>query len=602
MRRYLTLWLELFGVSWRGARSLTAASLAAVVGTTVVSAGAALALRAAVDASASGTVRTAALGAAGAALAYALTMVLQDVTSTLTNTAADQVGRLHLNPRIHEDIAELEGLEHLERSDFLDRVTVVQGAAGKLLSVFWKAVVATGSILRILIAMLILGALSPWLLLLIAFAVVPVWCNSRGQRRLKEAELATAEAFRLQQHLFDLAVDPAGAKELQISGASATVARRQAEVWDELMAHRGHAQLLAAAWRLAGWATFAVAFVGGLALLVQSSAPGHGTAGDLVLLVTTAAGLRQSVQTAVTSTSDTAGAARIVEPYLWLREYAAAHRKADAGSLETPKRLREGLILQDVSYLYPGTEQPALDRLSLSVPAGSVVAVVGEYGSGKTTLVKLLCKFYRPDAGRILVDGKDLNDLETSGWRARSSAAFQDFGRFRTTFSETVGLGDLTHISDRERIEEALHAADAMDLVSRLPHGLDTQLGVELGGVNLSEGQWQRTALARASMRRDPLLFVLDEPTASLDAPSEQSIFERYMTRARALASTTGAITIIVSHRFSTVTDADLILVLDKGRLVESGTHDELMRVGGRYADLYGIQSTAYSTAGKRPA
>ncbi|MEV5568255.1 ABC transporter ATP-binding protein, partial [Streptomyces sp. NPDC052196] len=369
---------------------------------------------------------------------------------------------------------------------------------------------ATGSILRILIAMLILGALSPWLLLLIAFAAVPVWCNHCGQRRLKEAEVATAESFRLQQHLFDLAVDPAGAKELQVSGAAATVVRRQADVWDELMARRGRAQLLAAAWRLAGWAIFAVAFVGGLALLVHRTAQGHGTAGDLVLLVTTAAGLRQSVQTAVTSTSDTAGAARVVEPYLWLREYAAAHRETDAGSLATPERLREGLVLQDVSYVYPGTEMPALDRVSLSVPAGSVVAVVGEYGSGKTTLVKLLCKFYRPDAGRILVDGTDLCELETSGWRARSSAAFQDFGRFRTTFSETVGLGDLRHIGDRERIEEALHAADAMELVSRLPHGLDTQLGVELGGVNLSEGQWQRTALARASMRRDPLLFVLD--------------------------------------------------------------------------------------------
>jgi ATP-binding cassette subfamily B protein len=193
------------------------------------------------------------------------------------------------------------------------------------------------------------------------------------------------------------------------------------------------------------------------------------------------------------------------------------------------------------------------------------------------------------------VDDTDLAELDTDDWRARSSGAFQDFGRFHTRFAEAVGLGDLPYVQDRSRIETAVREADAEALVARLPKGLDSQLGREFDGVDLSEGQWQKTALARASMRTDPLLFVLDEPTASLDAPSEDAIFRRYMRRARHLSDRTGAITVIVSHRFSTVTGADLILVLADSRLVEHGNHAELLALGGRYADLYSIQATAYA-------
>jgi ATP-binding cassette subfamily B protein len=227
-----------------------------------------------------------------------------------------------------------------------------------------------------------------------------------------------------------------------------------------------------------------------------------------------------------------------------------------------------------------------------------VVAVVGEYGSGKTTLVKLLCKFYRPDSGTIRIDGTDLDDVDTAAWRSRTSVAFQDFGRYHTTLREAIGLGDISRAGAAGRVEDAVRAADAEALAARLPEGLDSQLGREFGGAELSEGQWQKTALARACMRPDPVLFMLDEPTASLDAPSEHAIFERYMARARDLADRMGAITIIVSHRFSTVAGADLILVMESGRLIESGTHAVLAASGGRYAELYGIQAAAYAPQG----
>jgi ABC-type multidrug transport system fused ATPase/permease subunit len=340
---------------------------------------------------------------------------------------------------------------------------------------------------------------------------------------------------------------------------------------------------------------FSLAFLCGLAVAVHLAVTGRGTPGDIVMTITVASSLIGSVQLAVQQTTAAAGARRLIEPYLWLRDYVTAERSQTSGSRPAPERLTHGIDLDHVSYTYPGTDRKALDDVTARIPAGTVVAIVGEYGSGKTTLVKLLQKFYRPTEGAIRVDGTDLRQLDTRGWRSRSTAVFQDFGRFRTVLAESIGIGDLSHVADRTRIAEAVRAAAAQPVVDAQPQGLDTQLGRALGGVELSEGQWQKTALSRAMMRRDPLLIALDEPTASLDAPSEQEIFQRHMAHARETAARSGAITVIVSHRFATVTGADLILVLSRGRLVEAGSHEALMAAAGHYAELYGLQAAAYA-------
>jgi ATP-binding cassette subfamily B protein len=236
-----------------------------------------------------------------------------------------------------------------------------------------------------------------------------------------------------------------------------------------------------------------------------------------------------------------------------------------------------------------------LDDVSLTLPAGTVIAVVGENGAGKTTLVKLLAKLYEPSSGFIFVDDTPLARLPAGDWRMRLAGAFQDFFRYEFRAKQTVGLGDLPRLDDEPAVIAAVDRAGAADVVASLKSGLDTQLGPTwTSGVDLSFGRWQKLALARGFMRGQPLLLVLDEPTAALDAEIEHALFERYAAAARGENSASGRITILVSHRFSTVRMADLIVVLDGTRLVEVGCHDELMAKHGPYSELYAIQAAAY--------
>jgi ATP-binding cassette subfamily B protein len=224
-----------------------------------------------------------------------------------------------------------------------------------------------------------------------------------------------------------------------------------------------------------------------------------------------------------------------------------------------------------------------------------VVAIVGENGAGKSTLVKLLAKLYSPTSGQVFVDGTDLARIDSARWRERLAGAFQDFFRFEFRAAATIGIGDLPRLDDETALVTAAERAGARDLVDALPAGLRTQLGPSWHeGVDVSYGQWQKLALARGFMRDEPLVVVLDEPTAALDVETEHQLFERYAATARE-ARKNGSVTILVSHRFSTVRMADLIVVLDGARVAEEGSHEELLARGGRYADLYRIQAAGYS-------
>jgi ATP-binding cassette subfamily B protein len=262
-----------------------------------------------------------------------------------------------------------------------------------------------------------------------------------------------------------------------------------------------------------------------------------------------------------------------------------------------PGRLGRGITIEGLRFAYPGAdENTVLGPLDLELPAGRTIALVGENGAGKTTLVKLLCAMYRPTDGRIAIDGVGLEELAPADWSERVTAAFQDFVRFQLRLAESVGVGDLARLDDPDVIRGALRRADSDALETELPDGLRTRIGNRFtGGRELSGGQWQRLALARGLMRGAPLLVVLDEPTASLDAPTETALFARYAVAAREAAAAQGTITLLVSHRFSTVRAADLIVVLDSGRVLETGSHEQLMAAGGTYAELFELQARGYA-------
>jgi ATP-binding cassette subfamily B protein len=430
---------------------------------------------------------------------------------------------------------------------------------------------------------------------LLVLAVAPLWTDRLARKVEVRTETDTADAFRLQQHLFELVTSPGPAKEIRVARVAEEIARRQSAAWQQATTRRFAARLRGAGLRALGWCVFVTGFAFALGWLIRQAASGATSVGDVIMVVTLSTAMQQQVQNVVGQFTTAMSSSMIIEPYLWLRAYSDEQRAASAGTEAPPATLHDGICLRGLTYTYPGATSPAVSYVDVTLPAGSIVALVGEHGSGKTTLVKLLCKFYELDSGTITVDGTDLAALDTASWRRRMSAAFQDFGRYpQATFAESVGLGDVTRMADQDALAGAIRAADAERVVARLPRGSATVLSPKYGGVDLSEGQWQKAALARACMRGQPLLFVLDEPTASLDAPSEHAIFEQYMAQAREQGARAGAITLIVSHRLSTVAGADLVLVLAEGRLVEQGTHTRLLRDGGRYSQMYGLQAQAY--------
>ncbi len=255
-----------------------------------------------------------------------------------------------------------------------------------------------------------------------------------------------------------------------------------------------------------------------------------------------------------------------------------------------PQPLRGEIRFENVSFAYPGAENQALTNLSFTVKAGETLAVVGRNGAGKTTLFKLICRLYDPAEGRILIDGIDIRDFEPGELRRQIGAMFQDYVDYQATAGENIGLGNLPEIANRDAVVNASKQAGSDELISHLPEGYDTALGKWFDtGVNLSGGEWQKVALARAFMREDARILLLDEPTSALDAQAEYDLFERL----RSL--THGRTAVYISHRFSTVRRADRIVFLEHGRLVEEGTHEELIRLNGRYARLFRMQAAAYT-------
>ena len=531
-----------------------------------------------------GMLRAAAIGLGVSATG---TWFLRTVSTRVQRRFRDKV-TIALESHVARLQASVATIAHHERPDYLDRLAMLRDQVFVLDHMYMSVFATCGWILRLVVTIALLASIHPALVLLALFAVPTVLTSTWRPAVERGAQERSAQSNRLARHLFTIATTAPPGKEVRVTGIGERLVTDRRAAWQ-----RGHDPIAAARWGSAWWHTLAWAIFGGAyvgAVVFVSSGLGA-PPGDVLLVL--AAGSRLSAYIGATVGEIgflrgfwMDGSRRLA----WLEDYAATFTAA--ADHPVPDVVHRGIRFDRVSFAYPGTSKLVLDDISLTLPAGKVVAIVGENGAGKTTLVKLLAKMYEPTSGAILIDEAPLARMPADAWRARLAGAFQDFFRFEFRARHTVGLGDVPRMDDEPAVVAAVGRGGAEDVVARLTSGLDTQLGPTWpGGVDVSFGQWQKLALARGFMRERPLLLILDEPTAALDAETEHALFERYAAAARGDGH---AITILVSHRFSTVRMADLIVVLDGAHLVEFGTHEELVTRRGQYAQLYGIQAAAY--------
>lgn len=487
-----------------------------------------------------------------------------------------------------------KGVEHFEEPSYLDRLEIVRtrifdiGQAPRMLG--WLVDSGGG----IVVAVVLLLTVHPVIGLVVLGGIPAALLNGRAQRRVEASREAETSRGRRALHLYDTATKPAAAKEVRVYGLRNELLERYGREWRASDRALFREEMRAGAIRAAGWLVQAAAFGLGVAVLFGGIREGTVTAGD-VFLVLGAMGLVVGQFTQMAGGLSSLG--RIARLFEHLASLEAEARPPElTGNLndQPPERIQQGITIENLNFRYATATTNALSDVNLFLPAGSVVAIVGDNGAGKSTFVKLLFGLYRPSGGRILIDGIDLNRLRLDRWRERTSACFQDYLKLELVTRESIGAGYLPLIEDERRVTSAVGRAAATDVLGALPAGLESQLGSRFGGVDLSGGQWQKIAIARAMMRDEPLLLALDEPTAALDALAEQQLFRGYANAAREFAQRNGAITILVSHRFSTVRMADVIAVLDRGRLAEFGAHDELMQARGLYAELYELQARHY--------
>lgn len=541
-------------------------------------------------------------GASQAAVSWALVVALVLVASEgvewgerLSRVGIYERTQVSLDSQLMQLTARLPSLDHCERAEYHDRVSALRADAVAVAALQNALFRIAALALQVGVTALLLARVDLVLLVIPATGLILIGAEVVSAARESDVQPEVDRLHRLGLSVLALTLDPRQAKEVRVFGNEEPIQARVAGVTGARVAledrvGRVRAQLASGAAGL-----FAVALAVVFAHLAPRALAGEIAFGGIVLAFALGAQVSGQMSGVSRSLSRLAWSLRAAERYLWIIEYAA---EADASRrpavpAPVPERVEHGLRLEGVSFRYPDATAEALSSVSVEIPGGSVVAVVGENGAGKSTLMKLLLRLHDPSAGRILVDGVDLADLDPDAWRTRCSALFQDYVCPEVTLREAVALGDLERIDDAGVLTRALERARSRDLLDEL--GLEAQLGTRFrGGRDLSAGQWQKLALARAWLYERPRILVMDEPTSALDPTAERELALAYLEEARDHAARTGCVSFLVTHRFSTVRGAGLILVLDRGRLVERGDHGALMSTGGLYAQLYSLQARGY--------
>jgi ABC-type multidrug transport system fused ATPase/permease subunit len=514
--------------------------------------------------------------------------------------------------RISEEIIRAalrpNGIEHLENPQFADRVAFLRGEASQIATVFGTVAGQAGVVIGFLLSLALLLSVSLWLLVPVIGAAllgIPQMGASRKALTVQEGKLKDQ---RMADHMVRLSTSEAAAPDIRMLGIGDWVTRRfdqsVSAVEDTMLrSERRHVLITG----LSGGVQ-AVMLVGGLGLLLWLADIGQVKPGGVVLGVTLLQTVLESARGLATNGSFVMRTGFAARRFLWLLRYPDGV-PTPAVPVPVPARLSDGIHLDRLSFSYPFSDHEVLHDVSIQFPAGSTVALIGNNGAGKSTLVKLLCRYYDPTAGRITLDGTDLRAFKPDAWRERITAGFQDFVRFEFPADESIGVSRVALLDEdqvplperRQLITEAAREGQTAQFIEKFPGGYSTQFGRQFGGEQLSEGQWQRVAMSRMFLRRDVLLILLDEPTAALDPRAEHELFARFAeqtSRARAA----GAVTVLVSHRFSTVSMADHIIVLDGGRVVEAGSHTSLMAADGMYRRSFELQARHYQPTGPAAA
>jgi ATP-binding cassette, subfamily B, bacterial len=520
--------------------------------------------------------------------------------------AVAYVGYLNLLPKMHELVRlkldselirltnRIPTLEYHDRPAFADKLSLVRQSRGALVGSVQLVGNAANTLLLTVGAFTIMASVDARFLLLPLFAIPRFIAGMRARDLSKRLQDEGAEPLRLRAHIYGRIASAAAGKEIRVFGLQQELADRFMGLTRTIQRQRDEANWGSTGWLILGDVIFMAAYVAAIGWVVLRAVRGESSLGDVVLTTTMAATLVGAINGMAAFGLSLPMVLTTAERFHWLEDFGEEARGGATGPKALPPaRLTRGIEIDAVSFVYPDRDVPALSDISLSLPAGGVIALVGENGSGKSTLVKLLCGFYQPTAGRILVDGEDLANIEIDAWRARVAAAFQDFANLEFLLHESVGVGELAHLGRKDRVSGALDRSGGAALAELQPGGLDTMLGRKWGGAELSGGQWQKLALGRALFREGPLLIVFDEPTAALDAAAEHEMFARFAAEARS-GEAAGRVTLLISHRFSTVRMADAIAVIDKGRLKEFGSHAALMAKGGLYAELFELQARGY--------
>jgi len=497
-----------------------------------------------------------------------------------------QLGQ-RVNVMILEKALTLE-LQHFEDSEFYDKLTRARREAStRPLSLVTRTFGLVQNGISLASYGVLLAHFSPWAPAVLLLAGLPAF--------VAEAKFS-GDAFRLfrwrspetrmQIYLETVIAREDHAKEVMLYRLGPRLLERYRDIFRRLYAEDRALTVRRDLWGLALGSIAIAALYGAYALIAVTAVRGIITLGQMTKYILS---FRQG-QAAVSAMLAAVGGMYEDNLYLsTLYEYLETPVAPPQGTTARGPHPEDGVRFEDVSFTYPGAEEPALEHITLHLTPGSSLALVGENGSGKTTLIKLLTRLYAPSSGRIRLDGQDLADWEEGALRERIGVIFQDFARYQMLVGENVGAGDERFFEDEERWREAAAKGQASEFIAELPAGYHTQLGKWFrDGRELSGGQWQKIALSRAFMRTRADVLVLDEPTAAMDAQAEAEVFEHFRQLAR------DRITILISHRFSTVRMADQIVVLNRGRIVERGSHEELMRLDGRYAHLFALQARGY--------